>query len=94
MADFKIDLIDAVATAEAHVEDRLNCERSKVRAADHALTMLRNAARVGTPSKVEETIETIRLLAPTDVLEAIRTPMEVAQSFVFTRTGHAVKISR
>ena len=88
------DLLDAVATAEAHVESRLNCEREKVRSADHALTMLRNAARVGTSSKVEETIRTIRLLAPTEVLEAIRAPMEVAQSFVFARTGNSVKISR
>ena len=88
------DLLKEVMQAEMRVEEDLNCERSKVRAADKALSMLREAAHVGTPAKVEDTLNTIRLLAPTDVLEAIRTPMETAQSFVFARTGNSVEISR
>ena len=88
------DLLKEVVQAEMRVEKDLNYERSKVRAADNALSMVREAAHVGTPAKVEETLETVRLLAPTDVLEAIRTPMETAQSFVFARTGNSVEVSR
>lgn len=88
------DLIEEIARTEAVVERELDCEREKVRAADHALSMLRNAARVGTPKKVKDTLNTIRLLAPVEVLDAISAPMEHAQSFVFARTGNAVKITR
>ena len=88
------DLLKEVMQAEMRVEEDLNCKRSKVRAADKALSMLREAAHVSTPAEVEDTLNTIRLLAPTDVLEAIRTPMETAQSFVFARTGNSVEISR
>lgn len=88
------DLLDEIATTEHHVESELDFDREKVRSADHALTMLRNAAHVGTVAKIKDTVQTIRLLAPTEVLEAIRTPMEVAQSFVYVRRGEKVLINR
>lgn len=87
------DLMESVANAERFVDVRTNTPAQR-RSADMALTMLRNAARVGTPTKVRKTLYTIVRLAPVTVLEAIRAPLETAQSFVFARTGEDIDITR
>jgi len=87
------DLSEAIADDERMLEERVN-GLDHTRVGDYALRMLRNASRVGTVKKVKETIQTITRLAPTPVLEAITTSLEIAQSFVFVRTGEAVDIRR
>ena len=92
--DILDDLRDSIANSEAALEERVGYELEKTKAGDKALRMLRNAARVGTPTAVRETLHLIVGLAPTEVLEAIRSPLEIAQSFVFIRTGEAIDITR
>lgn len=87
------DIADSVASTEPFVDTELDTTAEQ-KSADKALSMLRNAARVGTPAKVKSTIQTIVALCPVDVLETIRTPLETAQSFVFARTGNSVDITR
>jgi len=87
------DLMDSVLNDEEMLESRVD-SLDHTMAGDRALSMLRNAARVGTPAKVKSTVQTIVGLAPTPVLEAISGSLELAQSFVFIRTGEAIDIRR
>lgn len=91
--DITNDILNAVAKDERMLEKRVD-NMNHTLAGDRALSMLRDAARVGTPSKVKSTLQTIVGLAPTPVLEAITGSLEVAQSFVFIRTGNSVRIRR
>lgn len=87
------NLMDSVASDEKMLESRVD-SLDHTMAGDRALSMLRNAARVGTPAKVKSTVQTIVGLAPTPVLEAISGSLELAQSFVFVCTGNSIKIRR
>jgi len=70
-------------------------ESDNLRSARKALSMLREAAHNGAgPAKVEDTLNTIRLLAPTGVLEVIENPVFGAQKFVYIKTGNIVEIDR
>jgi hypothetical protein len=91
--DIMDSLLDSVANDERMLESRVD-SMDHTMAGERALSMLRNAARVGTPAKVKSTIQTIVGLAPTPVLEAISASLETAQSFVFIRTGNSIKIRR
>jgi len=88
------DLLKKVMHVETYVEEELGGNRSKLRSARKALSMLREAAHDGTPAKVEDTLNTVRLFAPTEVLEAIEDPVLAAQKFVYIKTGNIVEIHR
>ena len=97
MATQRDDIMDSLLDSIEHDERMLGTRVDSVdhtMAGDRALRMLRNAARVGTVAKVKSTLQTIVGLAPTPVLEAISGSLEVAQSFVFIRTGNSIPIRR
>ncbi len=91
--DIMDSLLDSIANDERMLENRVD-NLDHTMAGDRALQMLRNAARVGTVAKIKSTLQTIVGLAPTPVLEAISGSLEVAQSFVFIRTGNSIRIRR